>query len=99
MKCFKGKFEVTKNTSREKELELKECTEYDDVCVSLYMRTDTTIEDGREVTYLAGSWEKGCGKKGSRGLEVFGGEESDRCIELKDEDLKHVGLKVCNINS
>ena len=94
---------VTKNTTREqkeKEPELKECIkEYHDVCVSLYMRTDSTIKDGPERTYLAGSWEKGCGKKGSRGLEVFGGEESDRCIELKDEHLKHVGIKVCNINA
>ena len=93
---------MVKNTSREqkeKEPELKECTEYDDVCVSLYVRTDSTIEDGPVQTYLAGSWEKWCGKKGSRGLEVFGGEESDRCIELKDEHLKHVTIKVCNINS
>ena len=52
-----------------------------------------------EVTYLAGSWEKGCHKKGSRGLEMFGGEESDRCIELTDENTKHIGIKVCNINS
>ena len=52
-----------------------------------------------EVTYLAGSWEKGCDKKGSRGLEMFGGEESDRCIELTDENTKHIDIKVCNINS
>ena len=75
------------------------CTEYDDVCVSLYVRTDSTIKDGPEVTYLAGSWQKGCDKKGSRGLEMFGGEESDRCIELTDENTKHIGIKVCNINS
>ena len=102
MKCFKGEYEVTKRTTQEqeeKEPELIECNEYDDVCVSTYMRTDVTIIDGPEETYLAGSWYKGCDKKGSRGLEVFDGEESDGCIELKDENTKHIGIKVCNIKA
>ena len=89
-----------KNTTREeKEPELIECWEAADVCISSNFRTDTRIIDGPEYTQLAGGWYKGCGKKGSRGLEVFAGEESDRCIELKDEHLKHVTLKVCNINA
>jgi hypothetical protein len=59
LKCFKGELKVTKNTTREqkeKEPELKECHEYDDVCVSTNVRTDWTIIDGPEQTYLAGSW-------------------------------------------
>ena len=58
------------------------------------MRTDSTIKYGPD----AGSWAKGCDKKGNY-LEMFGGEESDRCIELTDENTKHIGIKVCNINS
>ena len=92
---------VTKNTTREQKAELKECPkEYHDVCVSTNVRTDWTSDtDGPEQTYLAGSWQKGCGQKGRRGLDMFGGEESDRCIELTDENTKYITIKVCNINA
>ena len=98
----------------EKEPELKDCREADDVCTSMYAKTNVNYYFGpHNITALAGSWAKFCAKSGSGGdlaLLTYFGEDprdirdrSDRCVELKVQPFNSSNpqtmWRVCNINA
>ena len=97
----------------EKEPELKDCREADDVCTSMYAKTNVNYYFGpHNITALAGSWAKGCGKSGDPDLALLNyfGEDwqdirdrPDRCVEIKGQPLNQSNhqsrWQVCNINA
>ena len=82
------------NEVKEKKLELKVCGD-NEVCLSYYVRTDITFNDGYDViTTLAGSWEKSCtGRSDKHITDLFGEDISDGCKEVKKD------IKVCTTNA
>ena len=97
LQCYKGEYMPAKDDKleqTEKKPELRNCTGTDQVCISIYVRTESI---SKRDTYLAGGWVKDCVTKGDRDLtDWFGEDKSDRCVEAK-EGTKD--LKVCNINA
>jgi len=79
----------------EKKPELRNCTGTDQVCISIYVRTESI---SKRDTYLAGGWNKDCVTKGDRDLtDWFGENKSDRCVEAKEgtKDLKSGKVVYC----
>ena len=97
LQCYKGEYMPAKDDKleqTEKKPELRNCTGTDQVCISIYVRTESI---SKRDTYLAGGWFKECGRKGyQEAKERFGENESDRCVEEK-EGTKRV--KVYDINA
>merc|ERR1711935_608959 len=76
LRCFEGG-----GPSYEKLPKLVDCKGIEDVCYSVYAKTDLYSERGLYAP--AGTWEKRCSKKSDfpEVSEEFGDGASDRCIE------------------
>merc|ERR1711935_1221576 len=83
LRCFEGG-----GPSYEKLPKLVDCKGIEDVCYSVYAKTDLYSERGFYAP--AGVWAKSCFKKSHlpEVSEEFGNGASDRCIEIKFHFLK-----------
>ena len=82
---------------------LVDCTRYEDVCLSMFAKTEIFINHNNysdPVPFPAGSWEKFCKIRSNLPAQVLGDLEeffdgqSDRCKEIQSSFVK-----VRNINT
>ena len=87
LKCYRGGFDSTegaKHAPRQGETTLVDCDRTDDVCLSVYAKTE--VELAGDNTYSAGTWVKYCTKKSNPFLKKdFDDNQFDGCIEAKQD--------------
>merc|ERR1712008_134997 len=96
LKCYSGEFE-NREGARQREPRLYDCGSNDDLCLSVYAKTDILNKWGHQI--YAGSWGKGCVGRSFPTIEEFDGDYSERCIESKNELLTRGTFIMCICNT
>jgi len=78
LKCYDGLF-INQPGARQRESRLYYCGRNEDLCLSVYAKTDLEFKNSQSV--FAGAWQKRCVGRSAWQIEEFDGDFSERCIE------------------
>jgi len=98
LKCYSGYFE-NREGDRQREPQLSDCERNEDLCLSVYAKTDLKYKLVKWGEVPAGSWVKRCVRRSDKRIDEFDGDFSERCIESESKNNLTIGtaiMCICN---